>query len=133
MGIGASMGYKNANAKALDLWQQVYGTENLVALTDTFTTEAFFKVFGYIHASFIPLLIYRSSAQDFTVERARLWRGIRQDSGDPFVYAPCAKAIYESLGIDPGEHFIVFSDSLNVELAKRLQKQCDDIGMRGRC
>jgi hypothetical protein len=44
MAIGAMLGYEHANAKALDLWHDVYGSENLVALTDTFTTEAFFKV-----------------------------------------------------------------------------------------
>ncbi|KAF8496626.1 nicotinate phosphoribosyltransferase [Gautieria morchelliformis] len=109
MAVGASSGYHHANAKALDLWQKIYGSENLVALTDTFTTEEFFK--------------------DFTADRARLWKGIRQDSGDPLIYAPRAKAVYESLGIDPRDHFIVFSDSLNVELAQKIQKQCDNIGM----
>lgn len=44
MAVGASMGYEHANAKALDLWHQIYGTDNLIALTDTFTTEAFFQV-----------------------------------------------------------------------------------------
>jgi nicotinate phosphoribosyltransferase len=44
MAVGASMGYEHANAKALDLWHEIYGTDNLIALTDTFTTEAFFKV-----------------------------------------------------------------------------------------
>ena len=66
------------------------------------------------------------------MDRARLWRGIRQDSGDPFVYAPRAKAMYQSLGIDPREHFVVFSDGLNVELAQKLQNQCDDIEMKGK-
>ena len=44
MAVGASLGYEHANAKALDLWHGIYGTANLIALTDTFTTEAFFKV-----------------------------------------------------------------------------------------
>jgi nicotinic acid phosphoribosyltransferase len=39
-------GYQNANGKALALWQQVYnkGEVPLIALTDTFTTQAFFQV-----------------------------------------------------------------------------------------
>lgn len=40
--------------------------------------------------------------------------------------------MYESLGIDPREHFIIFSDNLTVDRAEKLQKQCDDIGMKGR-
>jgi nicotinate phosphoribosyltransferase len=70
--------------------------------------------------------------QDFTVDRARLWKGIRQDSGNPFEYAPRAKAMYESLRVDPREHFVIYSDNLTIELAKKLKKQCDDIGMKGR-
>ncbi|KIJ28172.1 hypothetical protein M422DRAFT_215464 [Sphaerobolus stellatus SS14] len=110
MAIGASLGYENANAKALDLWHEVYGNSILIALTDTFTTEAFFK--------------------DFTADRARLWSGIRQDSGDPFAYAPRAKQMYQSLGVEPKDHFIVFSDNLNVDLAKKLKEQCDDLGLK---
>jgi nicotinate phosphoribosyltransferase len=37
-------GYKEANMMALDLWEEVYPGELLFALTDTFTTDAFFKV-----------------------------------------------------------------------------------------
>ncbi|GJJ16124.1 hypothetical protein Clacol_010404 [Clathrus columnatus] len=110
MAIGALMGYEHVNGKAMDVWHSVYGTANLIALTDTFTTDVFF--------------------QDFTGERARLWSGIRQDSGDPFVYAPKAKAVYESLGVDYKERFIVYSDSVNVELAINLKKQCDELGFK---
>ncbi|KAF8579985.1 nicotinate phosphoribosyltransferase [Ramaria rubella] len=110
MAMGASLGYEHVNAKALDLWHEVYGNNNLISLTDTFTTEAFFK--------------------DFSADRARLWTGIRQDSGDPFVYAPRAKSMYQNLGVDPSERTIVFSDSLSVKLAKQLKQQCDDLGMK---
>lgn len=43
--IGALQGYENVNAVASDLWESVYPTSALVALTDTFSTEVFFKVF----------------------------------------------------------------------------------------
>ncbi|KAF8504186.1 Quinolinate phosphoribosyl transferase [Hysterangium stoloniferum] len=109
MAIGAILGYEHVNAKALDLWHDVYGSENLIALTDTFTTDSFFR--------------------DFTPPRARLWKGLRQDSGDPFVYAPRVKAWYEKMGIDPKDHFIIYSDALTVELAEKLKTHCVELGM----
>jgi nicotinate phosphoribosyltransferase len=63
------------------------------------------------------------------VERARRWHGLRQDSGDPFVFAPQAKEVYERLGINPSEKVIVYSDSLNVQKAIALKKQCDECGL----
>jgi nicotinic acid phosphoribosyltransferase len=36
-------GYENANSVALDLWEEVYPSTLLIALTDTFSTTAFFK------------------------------------------------------------------------------------------
>jgi nicotinate phosphoribosyltransferase len=63
------------------------------------------------------------------VERARRWHGLRQDSGDPFVFAPQVKEVYERLGIDALEKTIVYSDWLNVDKAIALKKQCDEIGV----
>jgi len=38
-------GYEHANGIALDLWEQVYPSGlTLLALTDTFSTKAFFQV-----------------------------------------------------------------------------------------
>ena len=61
--------------------------------------------------------------------RAHRWHGLRQDSGDPFVFGPRAKEVYERLGIDPREKTIVYSDWLNVDKAIALKKQCDEIGV----
>ncbi|KAK7690150.1 hypothetical protein QCA50_006799 [Cerrena zonata] len=112
MAVGAIHGYDNANGKALDLWETTYPNVLLLALTDTFSTEAFF--------------------QDFVQDpaRARRWRGLRQDSGDPYVYAPRAKEIYQSMGIDHREKMIIFSDAVNLDKALRLKKQCDEIGFQ---
>jgi len=63
------------------------------------------------------------------VERARRWHGLRQDSGDPFVFAPQVKEVYERLGIDALEKTIVYSDWLNVDKAIALKTQCDEIGV----
>ncbi|KAF8274821.1 nicotinate phosphoribosyltransferase [Lactarius quietus] len=110
MGIGAMRGYEHANGIALDLWEEVYPNAVLVALTDTFSTKAFFQDF------------------ERDVERARRWRVLRQDSGDPFVFAPQAKEVYERLGIDYRESTIIYSDSLNLEKTLALKKQCEEIG-----
>ena len=64
-------------------------------------------------------------------DRALRWTGLRQDSGDPYVFAPRAKEVYESMGIDHREKMIIYSDALNNEKALRLKKQCDEIGFKG--
>lgn len=61
---------------------------------------------------------------------AQHWTGLRQDSGDPFAYAPRAKQIYEQLGVDYTTKTIIFSDALTVEKALQLKKQCDEIGLK---
>lgn len=68
--------------------------------------------------------------QDFVkdIARAKRWKGLRQDSGNPFVYAPRAKAVYESLGIDYKEKTIIFSDALKTDKVLRLKTQCDELG-----
>ncbi|KAG6877512.1 hypothetical protein C0993_006462 [Termitomyces sp. T159_Od127] len=110
MGVAALKGYENTHSTSLDLWEAVYPDSLLIALTDTFTTKAFFE--------------------DFTAdpERAQRWRGLRQDSGDPFAFGPRVKEMYESLGIDPGQKAIIYSDSLSVDKAIRLQKQANELG-----
>jgi len=110
MGIAAMKGYEHANGIAMDFWEAVYPNVLLLALTDTFSTKAFF--------------------QDFVAnpERARRWRGLRQDSGDPFAFAAQAKEMYARLGIDHREKTIIYSDALNMEKALGLKKQCDEIG-----
>lgn len=110
MGIGAMRGYEHANGIALDLWEEVYPDSVLVALTDTFSTKAFFQDF----------------ASD--AERARRWRALRQDSGDPFTFAPRAKEVYERLGINYRERTIIYSDSLDLDKTLALKKHCEEIG-----
>ncbi|KAI1797479.1 nicotinate phosphoribosyltransferase [Ganoderma leucocontextum] len=112
MGVGAFRGYEHANRAALKLWEETYPNTLLIALTDTFSTEAFYK--------------------DFLADRhfAEHWTGLRQDSGDPFVFAPRAKEVYEHLELDYTEKTIIFSDGLDVEKALKLKKQCDGLGFK---
>ena len=80
--------------KFLQAWFARYGKEGSTALTDTFGTEFFFE--------------------DFTVEQAREWNGLRHDSGDPFEFGEKAIAYYEQNGVDPTTKTIVFSDGLDI-------------------
>ncbi|KZW02849.1 nicotinate phosphoribosyltransferase [Exidia glandulosa HHB12029] len=110
MGVAASKGYANSHNVALQYWEELYSRKLLVALTDTFSTQAFFKEF---------------SSNKTRVEH---WSALRQDSGDPFAFAPVAQEMYKSLGIDHRTKRIIYSDGLTIDLALRLKKQCDELG-----
>ncbi|OCH94914.1 nicotinate phosphoribosyltransferase [Obba rivulosa] len=112
MAVGAIMGYEHVNHLALKLWEDVYSDGMLLALTDTFSTQAFFKEFLQ-HP-----------------EQARRWNGLRQDSGDPFVYAPFAREIYRQLDIDHTEKTIIYSDAVDVDKALKLHEQCRGYGFK---
>ncbi|TFK40077.1 nicotinate phosphoribosyltransferase [Crucibulum laeve] len=113
MGVAALKGYEHANSLSLDLWEEVYRENTpLIALTDTFSTTAFFKEFVT------------------DPDRARLWAGLRQDSGDPFTFGPRVKEMYLSIGIDPATKSLIYSDSLSVQKALNIKKQCDELGLK---
>jgi len=87
--------------RVLRYWWRSYGEPLSIALTDTFGTGFFFR--------------------DFTPEQAAAWRGLRQDSGDPFVFGETAIKFYQDLGIDPRTKTVVFSDGLDLDLIESLQ------------
>ena len=95
-------GYRSANTMALDAWVKVYHGDLGIALSDTFTSDNFFSSFSRLHA--------------------KLFDGIRQDSGDPLVFTDKALKYYTSNGIDPATKTLVFSDSLNTDLIQRIKK-----------
>lgn len=92
-----------SHQKVLQLWWEMYGEPLSIALTDTYGTEFFFS--------------------DMTLEQAKSWRGLRQDSGDPFAFGERAIKFYEERGIDPREKTIVFSDGLEVGTILGLTEQ----------
>lgn len=103
MGISVLESLRHANRYALRIWSDIFDGRLGIALTDTFGTDAFFEDFdGYL---------------------ARLFDGVRHDSGCPFGFARKAIAHYEKLGIHPNTKNVVFSDGLNPELAARLQQE----------
>ena len=97
MGVSALEGLRHANYHALQDWVRVYNADLGIALTDTFGTPSFFN--------------------NFNIRLAKLYDGVRHDSGDPFVFADSVISHYKKLGIIPRSKVIVFSDGLNIEKA----------------
>src|SRR3954469_1131791 len=82
---------------ALEGWVQEYRGDLGTALTDVVTMDAFLA--------------------DFDLYFAKLFDGLRHDSGDPIAWGDKAIAHYEKLRIDPHTKRLVFSDSLDVAKA----------------
>ena len=89
-----------SNYYALEDWVDEYGVLNGTALTDTIGTDCFLK--------------------DFRLTFATLFSGVRHDSGDPLTWANKMIEHYKSLGIDPKTKTLLFSDSLNFEIAHKI-------------
>lgn len=99
---GARFGFKIANGIGLDRWVNVYHGDLGIALTDTYTTEVFFT--------------------QFNKKLAKLFDGVRHDSGDPVEFAQKTIEHYEKMGIDPLHKTIIFSDGLNLEKVKTISE-----------
>lgn len=90
-----------SNWYALNAWVKEYGILNGTALTDTITTDCFLR--------------------DFKLTYATLFSGVRHDSGDPIVWGEKMINHYKFLGIDPKTKTLLFSDSLDFEIANRIR------------
>ncbi len=101
-GVSGLVGLRHANRFAMELWNDVYRGDLGIALTDTFGTDAFWG--------------------DFDGVLARCFDGVRQDSGDPFVFADRAIEEYHKRHIDPKSKTIIFSDGLDVEKVLNLER-----------
>jgi nicotinate phosphoribosyltransferase len=100
----AKYGPRTANAMALERWVDVYRGELGIALPDTFTCDNFLLAFNMMYA--------------------KLFDGVRHDSGDPFVFANKMIDHYRKLGIDPMSKTIIFSDGLNPDAVVKLAAHC---------
>ena len=98
-------GYQMANPSAQDAWIKVFHGDLGIALTDTYTTDVFLSTFDTFHA--------------------KLFDGVRQDSGDPLAFADKIIQHYKRLHIDPSAKTVVFSDGLDVEKAVKIHKYCN--------
>lgn len=101
---GAMYGYRQANYMALENWVEVYDGDLGIALSDTYTSAVFFK--------------------NLSRKQAKLFDGVRQDSGDEFKFVTSAIARYKELGIDPTTKTIVFSNALTFKKALEIQEYC---------
>ncbi|MDD3788522.1 MAG: nicotinate phosphoribosyltransferase, partial [Petrimonas sp.] len=103
---GSIYGYKMANYMSMEDWINCYDGDLGTVLTDTYTTEVFFRNFSKKHAA--------------------LFTSLRQDSGDPFEFVDKAIKRYEDLRINPKLKYIVFSDSLNPDKAIEIKNYCGE-------
>ncbi len=97
-------GYTMANHAAIDAWINSYHGDLGIVLTDTFTTDVFLSTFDTMYA--------------------KLFDGVRHDSGDPLKFTDKIIAHYEKLHIDPSGKTIVFSDGLDIEKTVKIHKYC---------
>ncbi|THT99375.1 nicotinate phosphoribosyltransferase [Lampropedia puyangensis] len=91
---------RNFQKAALESWVQEYRGDLGIALTDTIGMDAFIA--------------------DFDLYFAKLFDGLRHDSGDPIAWGEKALAHYAKLRIDAHTKRLVFSDGLNVPEALRI-------------
>ena len=91
---------------ALETWVQEYRGDLGIALTDVVGMDAFLA--------------------DFDLYFAKLFDGLRHDSGDPFVWGEKALAHYAALRIDAHTKRLVFSDGLDFERAIALYDRFAD-------
>lgn len=98
---GAHYGYRMANRMGMENWTHVYNGALGIALCDTFTTDNFFRFFDR--------------------KFAKLFDGLRWDSGDPIEFTQKALDRYAELGVDAKTKTIVYSDSLDVERVRKIK------------
>ena len=91
---------------ALETWVQEYRGDLGIALTDVVGMDAFLR--------------------DFDLYFAKLFDGLRHDSGDPYEWGDKAYAHYKKLKVDSKSKMLTFSDGLNLEKAWNLHQYFKD-------
>lgn len=102
---GAQFGYKHANYMALENWVNVYDGDLGTALSDTYTSDSFLS--------------------NFSRKQAKLFDGVRCDSGSEIEFIDRLVARYKDLGIDPTTKTIVFSNALDFPKALTILRYCN--------
>ncbi|TAJ14502.1 nicotinate phosphoribosyltransferase [Marinilabiliaceae bacterium JC017] len=101
----AHYGYKAANIKGLEAWTDVYNGDLGIALTDTYTTSNFFA--------------------NFSNKYAKLFDGVRWDSGDALQFTDTVLDFYASMKIDAKAKTVVYSDGLDMDMISKIKKYVD--------
>lgn len=97
---------RDSQKAALEAWVHEYRGDLGIALTDVVGMDAFLR--------------------DFDLYFAKLFDGLRHDSGDPYAWGDKAIAHYKKLKIDPKTKVLTFSDGLNLEKAWALHQYFHD-------
>jgi nicotinate phosphoribosyltransferase len=101
-GQGMCCAPRLAQRVMLDKWAEVYKGKLGIALSDTLGTINFLK--------------------DFDGRLARMYDGMRQDSGDPYKWLEWVLFHYNTLGIDAKTKRAVFSDNLSIGTAHNIHQ-----------
>lgn len=91
---------------ALEAWVQEYRGDLGIALTDVVGMDAFLR--------------------DFDLYFAKLFDGLRHDSGDPYEWGDKAYQHYKNLKIDSRSKMLTFSDGLDLDKAWQLYQYFKD-------
>ena len=97
---------RNFQKAALEVWVQEYRGDLGIALTDVVGMDAFLR--------------------DFDLYFAKLFDGLRHDSGDPYEWGEKAYAHYQQLKINPKTKMLNFSDGLTLQKAWALYLHFND-------
>lgn len=103
---GAIFGYKEANFIAMNYWQETFNSDLGTYLYDTFGWNAF--------------------QENFSKKHAKLFDGLRVDSGDNFKAVDKITAKYKELGINPMTKHLTFSNGLKVKEAVEIHRYCQN-------
>lgn len=93
---------RDSQKAALEAWVREYRGDLGIALTDVVGMDAFLR--------------------DFDLYFAKLFDGLRHDSGDPYEWGEKAIAHYQKLKIDPRTKSLTFSDGLDLPRAWALHQ-----------
>ena len=99
---GAIWGYQEANYLGMRDWVRTYDGNLGIFLMDTYTSDVGLK--------------------NMSLKFAKLFDGVRQDSGDEYLIGNRVINRYKELGIDPTTKTIVFSNALDFDKYKDIHK-----------
>ena len=97
---------RNFQKAALESWVREYRGDLGIALTDVVGIDAFLR--------------------DFDLYFAKLFDGLRHDSGDPYVWGDKAYQHYKKLKIDSHTKMLTFSDGLDIDKSWALHQYFKD-------